>query len=120
MDRKAKIREYKETPRTMGVFQIKNKANGKVFIGSSVNMPAIMNRHRAELKFGSHRNSVLMQEWREYGAEMFEFTELEILDPEDTLVGDPAGDLRLLEELWIEKLSPFGDRGYNKPPKTEV
>lgn len=28
MDRKAKIKEYKDTPRPMGVFQIKNKVNG--------------------------------------------------------------------------------------------
>ena len=35
MDRKAIIREYKSTPRPMGVYQIKNRINGKVLIGSS-------------------------------------------------------------------------------------
>ena len=50
MDRKAKIREYKETPRLMGVYQIKNRRNGKVLIGSSVNLPAILNRYKSELK----------------------------------------------------------------------
>lgn len=117
MDKKEKIREYKNTPLTMGVFQIKNKANGKVLIGSSVNLPAILNRHKAELKLGSHRNPVLLKEWREYGPEMFEFKELEILEPADNPTYDPSEDLRILEELWMEKLSPFGDRGYHKMPK---
>jgi len=39
MDRKAMIREYKETPRPMGIFQIRNKANGKVSLA-----PAVMSR----------------------------------------------------------------------------
>ena len=43
MDKKTKIREYKETPRLMGLYQIKNKVNGKILIGSSVNLPAILN-----------------------------------------------------------------------------
>jgi len=38
IDKKAKIREYKDIPRPMGVFQIKNKVNGKVLIGSSNNL----------------------------------------------------------------------------------
>ena len=31
-DRKAKIREYKETPRVMGVGAVRNTANGKVLL----------------------------------------------------------------------------------------
>ena len=117
MDRKAKIREYKDTPRPMGIYQIKNKANGKILIGSSVNLPAILNRCRAELKMGSNRNTVLQKEWKQFGSENFEFKELEILEPTDDPTYDPAEDLHVLETLWIEKLSPFGDKGYNKPPK---
>ena len=30
---------------------------------------------------------------------------------------DPADDLRTLQELWFEKLSPFDERGYNARPK---
>ncbi len=89
MDRKAKIREYKKTPRLMGVYQIKNRLNGKVLIGSSVNLPAILNRYQSELKTGGCRNVALQSEWKEFGSEAFEFKELEILEPED----DPAYDL---------------------------
>lgn len=24
-------------------------------------------------------------------------------------------DLHVLEEMWLEKLQPYGERGYNKP-----
>jgi group I intron endonuclease len=101
----------------MGIYQIKNKVNGKMLIGSSVNLPAILNRFKAELKMGSHRNIVLQKEWQQFGPEMFEFKELELLEPRDDPSYDPTEDLHVLEELWIEKLSPFGDKGYNKPPK---
>jgi hypothetical protein len=117
MDKKVKIKEYKATPRPMGVFQIKNKLNGKVLIGSSNNLPAILNRFRAELKMGGCRNIELQDEWIEFGPETFEFEELEILKPLDDPSYNPAEDLRFLEELWTEKLKPYGDRGYNKPPK---
>ena len=120
MDRKAKIREYKDTLRPMGIYQIKNKVNGKLLIGSSVNLPAILNRCKAELKMGSHRNIVLQQEWKQFGYENFEFNELENLEPADDPTYDPAEDLHVLEALWIEKLSPFGDKGYNKLPKADA
>ena len=101
----------------MGIYQIQNKVNEKILIGSSVNLPAILNRCKAELKMGSYRNIVLQKEWQQFGSENFEFKELEILEPAADLTYDHAGDLHTLEELWLEKLSPFGDKGYNKPPK---
>jgi hypothetical protein len=117
MDRKEKIKEYKETLRPMGIYQIKNKANGKVLIGLSVNLPAILNRYKFELQMGSCRNQILQKEWKQFGPDMFEFTELEILKPKDDQAYDPAEDLQVLEALWIEKLSPFGEKGYNDLPK---
>ncbi len=116
MDKKAKIREYKDTPRPMGVFQIKNKVNDKILIGSSNNLSAILNRFKTELKIGNCRNILLQKEWKQYGPEAFEFKELEILKPLDSPSYDPAEDLHFLEELWTEKLKPYGDKGYNKKP----
>jgi len=117
MDKKEKIKEFKSTHRPMGVYQIRNKVNGKVFIGSSKNLPAILNRMQTELKFGNCRNQVLQQEWKQFGAEAFAFEELELLEPLDDPAYDPAADLRYLEELWSEKLKPYGDKGYNTPPR---
>ena len=114
MDRKAEKKAYKDSSPPMGVFQIINRVNGKVLIGSSVNLRAALNRFEAELKMGSHRNEVLQSEWKQFGQENFQFEELEILEPADDPAYDPAEDLRLLEKLWIEKLTPFGEKGYNK------
>ena len=118
MDRKAITREYKHAPRPMGVFQIRNKVNGKVLIGSSSDLPAILNRYRAELKMGSCRNVVLQEEWKQFGPEAYEFKEIETLKPPDDPSYDPSGDLSVLEELWTEKLHPYGGKGYNKPPQS--
>lgn len=102
----------------MGVYQIKNTVNGKVLVGSSKDLTAIINRYRSELKLGCCRNKALQNEWNEFGAESFEFEELEILPPLENPDYNPAEDLRFIEELWVEKLNPYGDNGYNKQPKT--
>jgi hypothetical protein len=80
-------------------------------------LPAILNRHRAELRAGGHRNRELQKDWAEFGAEAFEFEVLDTLAPPDGPDYDPAGDLRALKELWLDKLSPYGERGYNPGPK---
>lgn len=117
MDKKALIREYKESPRPMGVYQIRNTANGKLFVGASVNLPAILNRHRSELRMGGHKNRELQKEWAEFGPDAFEFEVLDTLAPPDGPDYDPSADLRALEELWLDRLSPYGERGYNAAPK---
>jgi len=117
MDKKALKRDYKETARPMGVYQIRNTINGKVLIGTSVDLPAILNRLRTQLSYGSHRNRELQKEWNEHGADAFAFEILDALPPSDRPAYDPADDLKTLEELWLEKVSPFEERGYNVRPK---
>jgi hypothetical protein len=106
--------EYKQKKFRMGVFQIRNLANGKVFISSSVNLDAIWNRHKFQLEMGSHPNKELQKDWNDTGADNFIY---EIMD-EIKVSEDPATDntkeTGILEELVIEKLQPFGDKGYNR------
>ncbi len=45
----------KETQQTMGVFQIRNLTNEKVFVGSSLNLDGIFNRHKFALNAGTTR-----------------------------------------------------------------
>jgi hypothetical protein len=117
MDRKTLTRQYKETPRPMGVYCVRNTANGKCLVGSSVNLPAMLNRHQAQLRMGAHANRALQSDWKQFGPETFVFETLDTLKPPDQPGYDPSDDLRVLEELWLEKLSPFGERGYNGKPK---
>lgn len=103
--------EYKQRKFAMGVYQIRNTVNGKIFIGSSVNLDAIFNRHRIELTLGSHRIAELQRDWKEFGEESFAF---EILaEVEEKEGADHAADLKQLEAMFIEDLSPFDDKGYH-------
>jgi hypothetical protein len=117
MDKKALTREYKEAGRPMGVYQIRNTVNGRLLVGVSVDLPSMLNRHRAELRMGGHRNRELQKDWAEFGPEAFEFEVLDTLTPPERPGYDPKADLRALEELWLDKLSPFGEKGYNVRPK---
>jgi len=107
-------REYKERKKDAGVFQVKNVVNGKVLLGSSMNLAGPLNAHRFMLTIGSHLNKALQKEWNEYGAESFVFEILEVVKVKDEPGFNVEDELALLEQIWIEKLQPFGERGYNK------
>ncbi len=108
---------YKEMKFQMGAFQIRNIANGKIFVGTSNNLAAIWNRHKFQLNMGSHRNAQLQKDWNALGEENFAFEVLEALQHEDGIT-DYNKELEVLEGLFMEELQPFGDRGYNKKKKS--
>ena len=112
--KKALLREYKETPLPMGVFQIKNKVNGKLLLLKAQNLPGIINRHQLELRRGMHRNPQLQADWNHYGEAAFSFDVLATIKPEEFLPEYYPTAVNDLFEAWFEKLQPFGDSGYNK------
>ena len=115
MNRRKELKlAYKQNPPTPGVFQVKNLKNGKILVGSRPNVEGALNSQRAQLKFGAHRNRALQQDWNEYGTEHFSFDVLECLDLTDDPLYDYRQDLAILEQLWLEKLQPYGDKGYNR------
>lgn len=116
MDRKERIRRYKESPRPMGVYRVRNSSSGRWFIGSSVDVPAMLNRIRFELDMGSHKDPALQEDWNKSGPEAFVFETLDILKPSEEPGCDPSEDLRMLEQMWFEKLSAEGP-GYSGGPK---
>ena len=84
MDSRKHLKDaYKQKKFKMGIFQITNKQNGKIFIGSSIDLQAIWNRYQMELKFGSHRNKRLQADWEAFGPESFGFEILTELKQED-------------------------------------
>lgn len=105
VDRKARVREYKETPRPAGIFQVRNTVTGKSLIGPSTNLPGTLNGQRFRLESGSHPDRELQADWNELGPEAFEFAVLDELDPKVEGSTDLAAELRLLHEMWLEKLS---------------
>lgn len=117
MDRKALIREYKESRRPIGVFGVRNTVNGKSLVGASTDLPGMLNRQRFQLEAGIHPNRELQKDWNEFGPDAFAFEVLDTLPPPEQPDYDPSDDLRALEALWLDKLSPFDERGYNARPK---
>ncbi|WP_342045417.1 GIY-YIG nuclease family protein [Bacillus sp. OTU530] len=119
MDRKFEKSLYKQTHTQMGVYQIKNVENEKIFIGSSMDLAKIMNRHKFELKIKSHFNKRLQQDWDTFGEHSFSFEILETIKPEEETIIDVNSlhkykrRLAQLEEKWLQELLPYEERGYN-------
>lgn len=106
-------REYKERKKPAGVFMVKNTVNNKILLGSSLNLEGPLNSHKFMLTIGKHRNEALQKEWNEFGTDKFVFEILEVVKLKDDPDFNLSDELTLLEEIWIEKLQPFGERGYN-------
>lgn len=106
-------RIYKENRPAMGVYQIKNRVNGKIYIDSCKNLEGTRNSRLFQLKMGKIVCSrELQKDLNEFGAESFEFSVLDVLDKPQP--GENIDRLLAALELqWLEKLQPFGERGYN-------
>ena len=109
--------EYKERVKPSGVFQVKNIANGKVLLGSSLNLEGPLNKHRFMLRVNGHLNKELQKDWNNLGPDHFSFEILETVQIKDSPNFNLKDELTLLEEIWLEKLQPFGERGYNSSSK---
>jgi len=107
---------YRELKFKAGVYQIRNKANGKIFLDSSVNLDASFNRATMELGSGTHRNERLQADWKIFGADQFEFSILAEVQQKHGETPDLRMESKDLEKLYFEELKPFGDRGYHKIP----
>lgn len=106
--------EYKQMKFRIGVFQLRNTVNNKIFVGSSVNLDAFRNRLTMQLNTGNHFNDALQQEWNQYGEGSFSYEILSEIEQKDDETADYAKEAKALEELYIDELQPFGDKGYNK------
>lgn len=111
-DRKDLIRKYKETPRLAGIYRVRNTAAGKSLIGSTPDVPGMLNRQRFTLEHGSHQDKELQRDWNELGAQAFAFETLDQLEPKDEPDYDPRADLRVLHQMWLDRLAAAGEALY--------
>lgn len=89
-----------------GVYEIRNTLNGKVYIGSSVNVGRRLAAHRQALARGNHSSRHLQAAWARHGADAFSFRKLLICAP-DNLV--------LYEQLLVDGCNALDPAsGYNK------
>ena len=121
VDRKALIREYKQRRPPMGVYRVHNTATGNALVAASTDLPSILNRHKSQLSMGGHSHKALQTDWNEHGAGSFVFEVLDTLTaPEGQPDYDPTEDLRVLEEMWVERLQVTGERGYGARARLDV
>ncbi|MBK8503883.1 MAG: GIY-YIG nuclease family protein [Saprospiraceae bacterium] len=104
---------YREMKCSAGVYVIRNRSSNKVYIDYSMNPAAIWNRHRAELKFGNHRNPALQNDWNRLGEENFVFEILGEID-DDLNQQEKEKDLLVLKELLVEQLNHSTQSIYNE------
>ena len=102
--------EYKFKKFKMGVFQIRNTVNGKIYVGSSLNLDAIWNRNKMELNFGNHRNSILQSEWKQFGERNFTYEILAEVVQKDEDKIDYNKEVKTLEAMFIAELGPVYNR----------
>ncbi|MED4781804.1 DUF2087 domain-containing protein [Brevibacillus choshinensis] len=119
MNRKQELKQmYKEVKTEAGVYQIRNTQNGKVWIDGAMNLKT-MNGKQFMLKHGSHTSKALQKEWDQYGEGAFVFEVLEVLEKKNEPYFDAADALEKLEDKWLDKLQPYGDKGYNEMKKQQ-
>ena len=107
-------KQYKQSPPPMGIFRIKNIANGKIFIGRGMNLAGKLNSNKFQLEQGSHMNRALQEDYSHFGEQNFSFEVVDYLEPKEDPNYDHTEDLKVLEEIWLERLQPYGEKGYNK------
>jgi len=81
-------------PHASGVYQILCLSNGKIYIGSAIDLHSRCAHHRASLRKRKHQNKHLQAAWDKYGEVNFEFRTLELADPNELLE---------LEQKWIDR-----------------
>ena len=95
---------YKQSKTAMGVFQIRNKVNGRIFIDSALD---------AELKFGNHRITELQKDWKTFGADNFMFEVLAELEPKEEGYSNYSREIKELYEMVVEDLKLADEMKYN-------
>lgn len=86
-----------------GIYYIKNKTNGKMYIGKSIDIQKRWKSHKTQLKNGNHVNPHLQSSWDKYGDNAFEFSIIEECACEE---------LNDREKYWIQFYDSFNN-GYN-------
>lgn len=90
----------------IGIYRITNKENGKVYIGSSVDIHLRWLQHKSQLKKNKHHSRHLQNAWNKYGEDNFRFDIVELIDDIDLLLS--------AEQKWINKTKSYDYHyGYN-------
>ncbi|MBR1164458.1 GIY-YIG nuclease family protein [Bradyrhizobium elkanii] len=105
-DRKQAIADYKKRAAVAGVFALRCRATGEVWVGQALDLDKIENRIWFTLRMGSHRNAELQRAWTAHGADSLSLETLERIEDEELAY---VRDTLLKERVqhWRAKLNAF-------------
>lgn len=93
---------------TCGVYSIRNTANDKLYVGSSISIERRWVLHRWQLRTGRHPNSRLQGAWLRDGEAVFEFAVIQETEPADRLAAE--------QDHIVALQSADPRHGYNRCP----
>ncbi len=91
-----------------GIYAIQNKIDGKIYVGSAINIKYRRYSHLRSLNNGNHHSVKLQRAWTKYGEDAFVFFVLELVESKDMLIQK--------EQMWIDRFDAYGPNGYNMVP----
>lgn len=106
---------YKFAPTYYGVIQIENTRNRKIFIDTVANLHNRWGYYQLNLNQNFYHGTPLQADWLKDGAAAFTYTVLWKADAADVV--NMRQTLKTLQDKWLRRLTPFGDRGYNHRPR---
>jgi group I intron endonuclease len=86
-----------------GVYRIQNVVDGRVYVGSGINVKRRFRDHYKALQNGQHANKHLQRAWDKYGGENFEFSVILLCGKDDLLS---------YEQYYIDSMRAC-EAGYN-------
>lgn len=92
-------------PQMPGIYKIENSVNGRVYVGSAVNLNNRWAVHRHSLERGTHHSTKLQRAWEKHGAGSFSFSVIELVDDKKALIER--------EQFWLDTLRCV-QVGYNE------
>ncbi|MGJ7911649.1 GIY-YIG nuclease family protein [Neobacillus sp. LXY-1] len=113
--RKQLQEDYKQIKTYMGIIRITNLVNGKMYVASYPNLKNRWLTIKTQLEMGNFPNHQLQKDWNELSEESFTFEVLE--QKETTDISDVKWALKQMIKPWLDKLQPYGEKGYLKPEK---
>ena len=93
-----------------GIYKITCLINGKVYVGSALNISSRFRRHETNLYKNIHANKHLQNTYNKYGPNQFLYEVIEKVSDENVLID--------MEQFWMDKLestNPY--KGFNLKPK---
>ena len=112
--RRELLRAYKQAGPRMGLYRIRNLAEGRFLLGASLNVDGALSRAMFELKLGTCRPAALQADWQRLGAAQFALELVDTVRRRSEPGIDYREELADLCQLWREEFCRQGLRPYDE------